>query len=184
MLSPRFDNWFAEQIAAPGSSTPDGPAVTALVMQHRRNGAIVNVDVIGVGGSPYDALRDILGTRAVRAMNGAEASSKRDRSGQLGFVNRRAEWWWGMREALDPAAGEDLALPPDAGLLADLCAPRWKLSARGVQVESKEDIIRRLGRSPDRGDSAVYALAGGSNRSVAYGRNVWPAGKPVLLRRW
>lgn len=26
-------------------------------------------------------------------------------------------------------------------------------------MESKEDIIKRIGRSPDKGDSAVYALA-------------------------
>jgi hypothetical protein len=99
------------------------------------------------------------------------------------FVNRRAEWWWKLREALDPATGEDLALPPDQGLLADLCAPRWKLSARGVQVESKEDIIKRLGRSPDRGDSAAYALARDSGPAT-FGKNIWPEGKLILPRRW
>ena len=31
------------------------------------------------------------------------------------------------------------------------------MSAQGVQVESKEDLIKRIGRSPDRGDSLVYA---------------------------
>jgi hypothetical protein len=52
-------------------------------------------------------------------------------------VNQRAEWWWGMREDLDPASGQDLALPPDPELKADLCAPRWKLTARGIQIESE-----------------------------------------------
>jgi hypothetical protein len=33
------------------------------------------------------------------------------------------------------------------------------LTARGVQIEAKEDIIKRLGRSPDKGESLVYAHA-------------------------
>jgi hypothetical protein len=158
VISPRHDNWFAQQIAVPGKSTPDGPAVATLVLQHRRDNALVNADVIGVGYSVQDALEPVLKDAFV-PLNGSEASIRRDKSGRLAFVNQRAEWWWSMREALDPATGDDLALPPDQGLLADLCAPTWKLTARGIQVEAKEDIIKRIGRSPDKGDSAVYALA-------------------------
>jgi len=53
--------------------------------------------------------------------------------------------------------GEGIALPPDPELVSDLCAPRWKLTARGIQVESKDEIIKRLGRSPDCGDAVVMA---------------------------
>jgi hypothetical protein len=31
-----------------------------------------------------------------------------------------------------------------------------------IYVEGKQDIIKRLGRSPDRGDAVVYAWNGGS----------------------
>lgn len=158
ILAPRYANWFAELRAFPGSSTPDGPAVAALAVSAREDQAVVNIDVIGVGSSPYDCLRAGIGDKAV-AMNGAEGSDKKDKSGQLGFVNQRAEWWWGLREALDPASGQDLALPPDPELKADLCAPRWKLTARGIQIESKDDLQKRIGRSPDRGDALVYAHA-------------------------
>ena len=64
-----------------------------------------------------------------------------------------------MREALDPEGDQDVCLFPDPELKADLCAPRWRVNLRGVQVDSKEDIIKRLGRSPDKGDSAVYSIA-------------------------
>ena len=47
----------------------------------------------------------------------------------------------------------------------DLSAPRWKLLARGVQVEAKEDIVKRIGRSPDRGDAAVNALIATAQRT-------------------
>lgn len=156
ILTPRYGHWFGEQHVYPGTVTPDGPTVAGLVVANLRDGAPTQVDVIGVGASVYDHLRG-MGLHVV-AMHGAEAAHGYDRSARLQFRNRRAELWWRMREALDPATGSDLALPPGRELLADLCAPRWHLQAGKVLVESKNDIIDRLGRSPDRGDSAVYAL--------------------------
>jgi hypothetical protein len=65
--------------------------------------------------------------------------------------------WLQFREALDPANGDDLALPDDPEMLADLCAPKWSLSTSGILIESKDDIIERIGRSPDCGDAVVMA---------------------------
>ncbi len=152
----RHDNWFAEPLAYPGAETPDGPAVAALAVAAMRNGCGVVVDVIGIGASVYDHLAG--NGVAALAFNGAERSNARDRTGAMGFANKRAEWWWRMREALDPAHGQEIALPPDARLRADLCAPRWRLTARGILIEAKDEIIARIGRSPDRGDAATYAL--------------------------
>ncbi len=164
VVAPRHGAWFARQIVQPGHATPDGPAVASLVVSLMRDGAVPVVDVIGIGSSVYDHLRTA-GVRA-QAFNGAAASHGRDRTGQLGFYNARAEAWWRMREALDPASGERLCLPPDPRLRADLAAPRWKLTARGVLVEAKDALIKRLGRSPDRGEAAVYALMADTARRV------------------
>jgi hypothetical protein len=153
-IAPRYDNWFDELRKFPGTTTPDGPAVAALVMNERRDDSAVNIDVISVGTSPYDCLTIAIGDKAV-PMNAAEGSEKRDKTELLGFVNQRAEWWWGMREALDPASGQEIALPPDPELKADLCAPKWKLTARGIQIEAKEEIKKRIGRSTDSGDAVV-----------------------------
>lgn len=157
VLTLRYGNWFAPQLAHPGTTTPDGPAVAALILRELELGTAVNVDVIGVGTSVYDILK----TQGIKVfpMNGSERSEKTDRTEQLGFINQRAEWWWKFREALDPESGAELALPPGRELLADLTAPRWSLTTRGIQIEGKKDIIKRIGRSPDLGDSMVYALA-------------------------
>lgn len=158
-LAPRRGpNYFDELVKVPGVETPDGPSVAALVMDHRKGEGAINVDIVGVGGSAYDCMNGTAGV-TVNAMNGSAASRARDRSGQIDMVNKRAEWWWGLREALDPDHGIGLCLPPDRELRADLTAPRWKLTPRGVQVEAKEDIIKRLGRSPDCGDAVAYGLA-------------------------
>jgi hypothetical protein len=119
-----------------------------------------------VGASAYDHARG-LGLKAI-GLNGGEASHATDTSGRLGFANKRAEWHWHMREVLDPANGYDVALPPDPELLADLCAARWKPTPRGIQVEPKEQIMERIGRSPDCGEAVIYAFADDAGKGAGY----------------
>lgn len=162
VLAARHSWWYDELDKHPGSSTPNGPAVAALVSKRLGDKATAMVDVIGVGASVYDCLQAQGGLRS-QAVNFAGASKATDKTGRLTFANKRAELYWKFREALDPATGQGIALPPDAELLTDLCAPKWGLTIRGIQVESKEDIIKRLGRSPDCADAVILAseLGGG-----------------------
>lgn len=156
VIAPRYGNWFAPLKKYPGHMTPDGPSAAAMVATEYEQGANVNVDIIGVGTACFDALPTEMNPTGV---NFAQASMATDKSGRFRMVNMRAELYWKLREALDPTTGDDIALPPDPELKADLCAPRWKLTVRGIQVESKEDIIDRLKRSPDCGDAVVLASA-------------------------
>lgn len=119
----------------------------------------VVVDVIGIGAGVYDRLKE-MGVPAV-AFNASEKTDARDSSGQLSFLNKRAAAWWVMREMLDPQnrAADAIALPPDEKLMADLTTPRWKVNSGGkIQLESKDDIRKRLGRSTDAGDAVVMVL--------------------------
>lgn len=156
-LSPRYGTYFDEQRCFPGMATKDGPSVVSLIVGVRVGDPMINVDEIGVGASVYDFGKD-QGLRMV-ALVSSEKSGLSDRSGKLRFKNKRAAWWWKLREALDPDYGDDLAIPPDRELMADLCAPTWEPTTQGIKVESKEDIRERLGRSTDKGDSLVYAHA-------------------------
>ncbi|NUP47541.1 MAG: hypothetical protein HOW97_09560 [Catenulispora sp.] len=114
------------------------------------------VDVIGVGAGVVDRLREL--KVPVEAFNASESTGRTDRSGELGFANKRSAAWWNLRELLDPAYGHDLALPPDDLLTGDLTAPHWRVLSGGkIQVESKDDIRKRIGRSTDDGDAVVQA---------------------------
>lgn len=160
VLAMRYGGWLSRLVVKPGSGTPDAQAVIQMIAQvipvgHQPN---VQIDVIGVGAAVYDLA--VLTEYAAFAMNSAKHSGARDASGQLGFSNKRAEWWWRLRELLDPRSPEEpIALPPDRELLADLTAPRWKITLRGIQIETKDDIRARIGRSTDRGDACVYSYA-------------------------
>lgn len=157
--TPDTDHWYEQladgKTAVPGTETPDGPKVAGLVIAVRRDSAPVAIDVIGVGASPYDTLKGI--NVQVLGVNVAEAANATDKSGLLRFFNLRSQLWWQFRELLDPANGHNVVLPPDQQLLAELCAPKWELSGKTIKVESREDIIKRIGRSPDR--ATAYILA-------------------------
>lgn len=156
IIARRHGWWFDEAIKHPGAATPDGPTVAGLVIAAMRDRAPIHIDVIGVGASPYDFLQQA--GQHVLGINVSEAANGVDKSGRLAFFNLRSQLWWRMREALDPMADNGIALPPSRELLADLCAPTWKLSGATIKVESREDIIKRIGRSPDWASAYIMAL--------------------------
>ncbi len=175
VLAPRYGQWFGELFTKPGREVPDGATGAGLCIAQQKNKAQITVDVIGIGSSVFDHLDGL----NVLGVNWAQGTLAKDATGQLEFYNQRAFDWWRMREALDPSSGKDIALPPDSQLKRDLCAPRWTLSGKKIKVESKEQIIKRLGRSPDRGDAVVLANREGSKAGpeqwapINYGDSKW-----------
>jgi len=109
-----------------------------------------------VGASPYDVLLNA--GQDVYGVNVSERATSLDRSGRLSFMNLRSQLWWQMREALEPASDNGIALPDDKDLLTELCAPRWEMSGLTIKVEGRQDIIDRVGRSPDRATAIILAL--------------------------
>jgi hypothetical protein len=157
ILSERQGFWFNKLIAVPGAETPDGPSVIKVIVDNGFKEWRCKIDVIGVGSSPVDVGKS-LGMNVV-AMIGSSKSYAQDRADQLSFANARSEWMWSLREALDPSLGLDIALPPDPDLAAELAAPRWALTPRGIAVEPKEDVKERLGHSPDKSEAVINAWA-------------------------
>lgn len=156
--APRWGTYYGYIKTWLGASIPDGPTAAARV--HERavidKPAVINVDVIGYGSSSYDSLIG-MGYNAI-PVNVGSGSSYTDKSGKLTMYNLRAEMYWRMRDALDPEDKSEVALPNDPDLLRDLCSARYQPLAGGkVKVESKEDIKKRIGRSPDKGDAVLLA---------------------------
>lgn len=168
VIARRHGMWFDEALTYPGSETPNGPMVAGLCIGAMRDSAPMHIDVIGVGASPYDFL--VQAKQQITGVNVAEKSLGTDASGRLRFKNLRSELWWRFREALDPNSNTGIALPPDKRLLADLCAPTWSLQSATIYVESREDIIKRIGRSPDWASAYILALIDTPKRGNLPGR--------------
>ncbi|KPJ59095.1 MAG: hypothetical protein AMJ46_12575 [Latescibacteria bacterium DG_63] len=109
------------------------------------------IDVVGIGAGVVDR-----GKELKQPFVGANAGAKaRDPER---FVNARAEWFWGLRERFERG---DIDLDPaDEDLAHELAMLRWKPDSQGrVAIEAKEDMKKRLGRSPDRADAVAIAFA-------------------------
>lgn len=147
----------------------DGPAL--WLEGHRRRDTMSTVamlqgldarpiiDVIGVGAGVYDRAREV-GLRALPYV-GSGKTTHRERSRKLGFTNVRSAAYWNLRELLDPAYEPVIMLPPDDLLTSDLTTPHWSVTTGvppKIQVEKKEDVVTKLGRSPDRGDAVAMSF--------------------------
>lgn len=167
VLAPRYDGYYPELIATPGKMTPHGRDVAALVVKHRRDNAIPCIDCGEMNGAEAYAHLEENGIECHRHV-GMDKSVARTKEKHLKFFNKRAEVYWKFMEALDPEqdGGSPIALPDDAMLRSDLAAPRWELTPNGIKITPKKELVKLLGRSPDRGDAVVQAWSTG-DKSVA-----------------
>lgn len=167
----RHAGWYAQMVSAQGPETADGSTTAATVTKHRKNACPIVVDVGGgYAGAVILRLKD--NNIPYRSFNGANTSTAKTKDKQLRFYNMRAEAWWKFAEELDPdqEGGSVIALPPDPELLGDLSAPTYTVTAKGILLESKDEIRKRLGRSTGKGDAVVMALSEG-NRALARARS-------------
>lgn len=128
----------------------------ALRRPHER--VRIKVDTTGGYGSAVcDVLRDLQRRSELDALvhvieiNFAEAANDNER-----YPRKRDELWFGAREFF--RAGGAL-YPRDPKCDSELVAPTYAPTPSGQnKVESKEDVKKRLGRSPDRAESALLAI--------------------------
>jgi len=167
VAAPRYGGWYAPLECKPGRECQEGSDVAAMVVRIRRNNCPVIVDCGGGWGAAAVGAMERNGIPAV-AYLGNKPSTATTKDGRVRFYNKRAEDWWRLREELDPDQefGSAIALPLGADVKADLAAPRWELTPRGIKIEDKGEIIKRLGRSNDKGDAIVLAMNEGGKAAV------------------
>ncbi len=147
---------------------------------HETGATSVKVDAIGVGWNVVGELRNMAARgdhgAKIHAVKVSEAASDPQK-----YKNLRAEIWWDVGRVGSQQGLWDLSDMADADrTLGQLCAPRWFLDPTGhIQIERKEDLIERLGRSPDQADALLLAFY--VPRSAA--QDYWDALAAGQLRR-
>ncbi|GHG34466.1 hypothetical protein GCM10017784_30340 [Deinococcus indicus] len=157
VFAPRWGTYLGRIVTHPGTATPDGPMLRDLLLPELGQGTRANIDIVGVGSSPYDFTKQAH-AETYPVNGGLQGIDGTDRTGNYRFANLRAKLYWQLREALDPEQGLGLALPPDEELLVDLTSAGWEPRGDKILVEKKDDIKKRIGRSPDKGDAVTYAF--------------------------
>lgn len=69
------------------------------------------------------------------------------------FLKLRSQVWYRLREDLRMGL---IALPNDEALFHDLTTPTYRTNNGMIAVETKEEIQKRLKRSPNKGDACAY----------------------------
>jgi hypothetical protein len=117
------------------------------------------VDGIGVGSGCVSALKEM--RFRVYDVQSSLCQVSNKASGAYRFFNLRSQMWWTLREQIKNEEFH-IAMPISdkltQELISDLTSPTFKIKGdKMIMVEAKEDIRKRIGRSPDLGDAVVYA---------------------------
>jgi len=113
------------------------------------------IDTVGEGAGVFSRLME-QEVNVVSVKGSESAAGLTDISGEREFANIRAYLHWALRDALDPSLNAELALPPDDLLTQEISEPQFYMQSNGkIIIEPKENIIARLGRSPDRLDAVL-----------------------------
>ena len=117
----------------------------------------VNIDGNGIGAGVVDRLRE-QGLEVNDIQFGGAAVGDWADLGDYEYFNRRSELYWNVRLLLQQGRA---SIPEKFSMAwSDLMAPRYEFTSKGqIKLESKKDIKKRIGRSPDAGDAIVLGFA-------------------------
>jgi hypothetical protein len=105
--------------------------------------------IMAIGGGVLDRLLE----EGVPNVQGSRFSSKANDPEQ--FANKKAELFWIIREKL---LNDEMALPDDEELAAQLSNIKWSVNSKGqIVIEKKEDIKKRTLKSPDKADALALS---------------------------
>jgi len=116
--------------------------------------SVAKIDAIGYGAGVVDRLKEL-------KVNAVGIEVSRAPKNKEKFYDLTTEYWWALRERLDPANAPDpIGLPPDEELMAQLSSRRYTYTSRGqIRIEPKNDMKKRGLPSPDRADAVALAFA-------------------------
>ena len=119
----------------------------------------VAIDTIGEGAGVFSRCQELERTPLIISCKYSEGAKARDKdltdvTGQHRFLNMRAYLFWCVRDWLNPKNNTGAMLPPDQQLIEEASEIRWMFRSDGrIQIEPKDDIKKRIGRSTDRFDA-------------------------------
>lgn len=157
----RKGRWVAPFIARNSGGAADHMAVAGEVVARRRREPemLVSIDTIGEGAGVYSRCLELDDERFLISCKYSEGTKLgnhelTDVTGEYRFTNLRAYLFWCVRDWLNPKNETGAMLPPDSQFVEEATEIRWRFRSDGrIIIEPKEDIKKRLGRSPDRFDA-------------------------------
>lgn len=151
VLAPRYGNYVAEFEVHNSAGVADHMHVAGMTVNYlKQKGVKAFIDTIGEGAGVFSRLRELNYQNAYSCKFSEGTRNLHDVTEVYTFANMRAYLYWAVRDWLNPKNGFQPALPPNDLLMQECTEIHWKFSSSGdIIMESKDDIKKRLGRSPD-----------------------------------
>ena len=153
VLIPRYGNYVCEFEVHQSAGKADHMHVVGMVKNRLNRNRFDNkayIDTIGEGAGVYSRLIELGFTNAYSCKYSEGANNLTDITGEYKFANMRAYLFWAVRDWLNPKNGFNPALPPCDKLMEEATSTHWKFQSSGaIMIEPKEDIKKRIKRSPD-----------------------------------
>ncbi len=155
ILVPRFGNWIPEILSHHSGGKADHMHVAGMAVQYlRRPGSSCYIDTIGEGAGTFSRLRELGYDNAYSCKFSYGARNLHDITGQYSFANMKAYLYWAIRDWLDPKNNYLPAIPPNDLLMEEATEIKWFFQSNGsIAIEKKDDLKKRLKRSPDTFDA-------------------------------
>lgn len=157
----RKGRWVAPFLSRNSGGAADHMAVAGEIVARRRREPemLVSIDTIGEGAGVYSRCLELDNENYLISCKYSEAAKDgrydlSDITGEYRFTNLRAYLFWCVRDWLNPKNETGAMLPLDPQFVEEATEIRWRFRSDGrIIIEPKEDIKKRLGRSPDRFDA-------------------------------
>lgn len=144
-------SYIVDQIFLEHKSTMD-TAGRLAALRRKHDAQIIAVDVGGIGAGVVDALYEL--KEPVLSINSSSKPTVEHKQGK--YFNLRSQLWM---EAGERFSSGEVVVDSDITLCGQLASTKFNYTGNGkIQVESKDDIKKRLGRSPDRADAFIMGL--------------------------
>lgn len=163
----RYGNYVLPFYSINSGGKADHMKVAGLAVQRLKNPkAIASIDTIGEGAGVYSRLDELGYTNQIfscKWSNKAEdkhGKKLKDYTGEYEFRNMRAYCFWAVRDWLNPKHENYPMLPPDDEFMEEASDILWSFMSNGlIEIEKKDDIKERLGRSIDKFDALASTFA-------------------------
>lgn len=151
VLCPRYGNYVPKFDVHQSAGRADHMHVVGMAIPYlKKKGSKAFIDTIGEGAGVYSRLLEEEFTNAFSCKYSEGADNLHDITGEYEFVNMRAYLYWTLRDWLNPKNGFGAALPPCDQLMEEVTETKWKFLSNGkIIIEPKEDVKKRIKRSPD-----------------------------------
>jgi len=135
------------------SGEPEDVSDLIVKAQEESGATMIHIDATGVGfGFIADIRRRIPGVSVQPFVAAAQAVDSKQ------YENRRAEAHWYVREALRHRLLDFSELEDADDAMSQLTSIRYRIKKGRIIVEPKDEVRKRIGRSPDDSDAILIAI--------------------------